>query len=225
MIPLRDNIPSQRTAWVTRFLLAANVAVFILELRLGHSLEIALYRFGVVPSNWLVTQANDLLDWPGLFLALVTSQFLHGGFLHVFSNMVYLWIFADNVEDRLGHFRFLMLYLGSGIVAAVVQILSSPHSSVPMIGASGAIAGVLGAYLLMFPHARIITLVPLFVFWQTVELPAFYFLGVWFLIQWVQGMATIGQVADLGGVAFWAHVGGFVAGMIGVLIMRPRRRW
>lgn len=225
MFPLRDNIPSRRTAWITRLLVAVNMAAFLLELKLGPSLETALYRFGVVPSNWLVTQTTDFLDWPGLFLALLTSQFLHGGFLHIFSNMYYLWIFADNVEDRLGHFRFLMLYLGCGVVAAVVQILSSPHSSVPMIGASGAIAGVLGAYLLMFPGARIVTLVPLFLFWQTIELPAFFFLGIWFLIQWAQGVATIGQVADMGGVAFWAHVGGFVAGMLGVLIIRPRRRW
>lgn len=225
MFPLRDNIPSRRTAWITRLLLAANALVFLLELKSGQSLEKSLYRFGVVPSHWLVTQASDLLDWPGLFLALITSQFLHGGFLHVISNMLYLWIFADNVEDRLGHLRFLLLYLASGVVAAVVQVLSAPHSSVPMIGASGAIAGVLGAYLLMFPSARIITLIPLFIFWETVELPAFYFLGIWFLIQWIQGVATIGQVADVGGVAVWAHIGGFTAGMIGVLIVRPRKRW
>jgi len=138
--------------------------------------------------------------------------------------MLYLWIFADNVEDRLGHGRFLWLYLGSGVAAAVTQLLITPNSSLPMVGASGAIAGVLGAYLLLFPAARIITLVPLGFFWETLEIPAFVFLGLWFLLQWLNGITTIGQVADLGGVAFWAHIGGFVGGMIGIVLLRPLRR-
>ena len=225
MIPLRDTIPSRRVAWVTRALLVLNAAAFILELRQGRRLEAFLYQFGVVPSHWIVSAASDFLDWPRLFLTLVTFQFLHGGFLHLASNMLYLWIFADNVEDRLGHGRFLALYVGSGVVAAVTQMLITPHSAVPMVGASGAIAGVLGSYLLLFPAARIVTLVPLGFFAQTVELPAFLFLGFWFLLQWVQGVTTIGQVADVGGVAFWAHIGGFVAGMAGILVLRPARRW
>ena len=139
--------------------------------------------------------------------------------------MLYLWIFADNVEDRLGRARFFCLYLASGIVAAVAQVLLSPRSSIPMVGASGAIAGVLGAYLLLFPAARIVTLVPMGFFMRTVELPAFLFLGFWFLLQWIQGITTIGQVADVGGVAFWAHIGGFVSGMAGVVLLRPPRRW
>lgn len=226
MIPLRDTIPSRRVAWVTRALLALNLLAFAVELRQGRAIESFIYQFGVVPSHWIVSTGSDFLDWPRLFLTLVTFQFLHGGFLHLASNMLYLWIFADNVEDRLGHARFLLLYLASGIIAAVSQILIAPHSSVPMVGASGAIAGVLGSYLLMFPTARIVTLVPLGLFAQTVELPAFMFLGLWFLLQWVQGVTTIGQVADVGGVAFWAHIGGFVAGMAGVLVLRPaQRRW
>jgi len=226
MIPLRDTIPSRRVAWVTRILLVLNLAAFVIELRQGQAIESFIYQFGVVPSHWIVSAGSDFLDWPRLFLTLVTFQFLHGGFLHLASNMLYLWIFADNVEDRLGHARFLLLYLASGIIAAVSQILIAPHSSIPMVGASGAIAGVLGSYLLMFPTARIVTLVPLGLFAQTVELPAFIFLGLWFLLQWVQGVTTIGQVADVGGVAFWAHIGGFVAGMAGVLLLRPaRRRW
>ena len=223
MIPLRDTIPSRRVAWVTRGLLVANVAAFALELRQGVRLESVLHRFGVVPSAWVVSSPSDFLDWPRLFLTLLTSQFLHGGFPHLAANMLYLWIFADNVEDRLGHARFLWLYLGSGIAAAVSQILVVPGSAVPMVGASGAIAGVLGAYLLMFPAARIITLVPPFL--RTYEIPAAMFLGVWFLIQWVQGLTSIGQVADVGGVAFWAHVGGFVSGMVLSAILRTRRRW
>ena len=225
MIPLRDNIPSRRVAWVTRLLLAANLAVFCLELSRGAALEPFLYRFGVVPAHWMVASPSDFLDWPRLFLALLTSQFLHGGFLHLGSNMLYLWIFADNVEDRLGHGRFLLLYLGGGVASAVVQLLMSPRSSVPMVGASGAIAAVLGAYLLLFPSARIVTLVPLWFFWERVELPAFLFLGLWFLLQWVQGLTSLGQVANVGGIAFWAHIGGFISGMLGILLLRPRRRW
>ena len=225
MIPIRDTIPSRRTAWVTRALLVANIAAFAWELRQGSALQTMLYRFGVVPLHWHVSSVSDFLDWPQLFLALVTSQFLHGGFLHLGSNMLYLWIFADNVEDQLGHARFLLLYLGSGVVAAVTQLLITPTSSVPMIGASGAIAGVLGAYLLLFPSAKIVTLVPLGFFLETVEVPAFFFLGFWFLLQWVGGVMAIGQVADMGGVALWAHIGGFIGGMVGLVAIRPVRRW
>ena len=225
MIPLRDTIPSQRVAWMTRLLLVMNLAAFILELRQGSGLDAFLYRFGVVPAQWAISGSGDWLEWPRLFLTLMTSQFLHGGLLHLASNMLYLWIFADNVEDRLGHVRFLSLYLGSGTAAALTQLLISPGSSVPMVGASGAIAGVLGAYLLLFPSARIVTLVPLGLFLDQVELPAFLFLGLWFLLQWVEGLTTIGQVADVGGVAFWAHIGGFLSGMLGILLLRPQRRW
>jgi len=226
MIPLHDTIPSDRTPWVMRVLLGANVAAFLAELRQGPGLEAFLYRFGVVPNHWLVGSPSDLWDWPQLFLALFTSQFLHGGVLHLASNMLYLWIFADNVEDRLGHARFLFLYLTSGVAAAVTQVLISPHASVPMVGASGAIAGVLGAYLLLFPASRIVTLVPLWFYWETIEIPALLFLGLWFLLQWLYGLHTIGQVADVGGVAFWAHIGGFIAGLVGVVILRPvKRRW
>ncbi len=226
MIPLRDTIPASRVAWVTRGLLAANLAAFALELRSGAQLEVLLRRFGVVPAHWLVGEPADFLAWPGLFLTLVTSQFLHGGFLHLGSNLLYLWIFADNVEDRLGHARFLTLYLGSGIAAALAQLIVTPSSTLPLVGASGAIAGVLGAYLLMFPRARILTLVPLGFLWDTVEIPAAMFLGFWFLLQWLYGLTTIGQVADLGGVAFWAHIGGFVTGMASAVVLRRRRtRW
>ncbi len=225
MIPIRDTIPSRTTAWVTRALLVANVAAFALELHQGPRLERFIYRFGVVPRLWGVSTPSDFLDWPHQFLTLLTSQFLHGGFLHLASNMLFLWIFADNVEDRLGHLRFTLLYLGSGIVAAMSQLVMSPRSDIPMVGASGAIAGVLGAYLLMFPSARIVTLVTLGWYWTAREIPAYFFLGLWFFLQWFAGLMTIGQVADTGGVAFWAHIGGFVAGMIGVATLRRRRSW
>lgn len=225
MIPLRDTIPAQRVAWITRLLLVANLAAFFVELSQGPALSPFIYRFGVVPAHWFVSTASDFLDWPWLFLTLLTSQFLHGGVLHLASNMLYLWIFADNVEDRLGHGLFLLLYLASGVVAAVTQLLLSPHSAIPLVGASGAIAGVLGAYLLLFPAARIVTLIPLGWFWQRVEVPAFLFLGFWFLLQWFEGLHTIGQMADVGGVAFWAHIGGFITGMLWVSLFPPRRRW
>ncbi|MBI4341540.1 MAG: rhomboid family intramembrane serine protease [Candidatus Omnitrophica bacterium] len=225
MIPIRDTIVSQRFPGATRLLLTINILVFVQQLRQGPAMEAFVYRFGVVPSHWIVSQWSDLLDWPQLFLTLLTSQFLHGSVLHLGFNMLYLWIFADNVEDRLGHVRFLLLYLGSGIAAGLTQMLITPRSSIPMVGASGAIAGILGAYLLMFPTARIIALVPLGFFLERMELPSSLFLGMWFLLQWVSGVTTIGQVADVGGVAVWAHIGGFITGMIAVALMRPRRRW
>ena len=225
MIPIRDTIPSRRVAWMTRAILVANVAVFALELHQGSILEAFIHRFGVVPADWAISNVSDFWDWPHLFLTFVTSQFLHGGFTHLGANMLYLWIFGDNVEDRLGHARFLILYLASGIAASVSQILVTPSSAIPMVGASGAIAGVLGAYLLMFPSARIVTLVPLGFMLRTYELPAAFFLGMWFVIQWVQGLTTIGDVADVGGVAFWAHIGGFVSGMVLTGLLRIRQRW
>jgi len=211
-------------AWVTRALLLLNLAAFVLELRHGDALEALFSRFGVIPSHWLGGLGHPIA-WPQQLLTLVTSQFLHGGFFHLASNMLYLWIFADNVEDRLGHMRFLLLYLGSGVAAAVAQMLATPHATVPMVGASGAIAGILGAYLLLFPAAKIVTLVPVGWFWETVELPAFLFLGFWFLLQWIQGLTSIGQMAHVGGIAVWAHIGGFVSGMLGILLSRPRQRW
>src|SRR3989338_9888171 len=141
MIPLRDTIPSRRIPWMVRGLFFLNVAVFLVELRQGAALEAFLPRFGVVPNQWHLTTASDLWDWPGLALTLLTSQFLHGGLMHLGANLLYLWIFADNVEDRLWHGRVLVLYLGSGVAAAVAQVVVSPASSVPMVGASGAIAG------------------------------------------------------------------------------------
>jgi len=225
MIPVRDTIPSRRRAWLVRVLCVANAVLFLVELRQGPQLEAFLYRFGVVPAYWIVANPGDLVQWPGLILTLLTSQFLHGSLLHLGSNLLYLWIFGDNVEDALGYGRFLILYLGSGAVAAITQLLMSPGSSVPMIGASGAIAGVLGAYLVMFPLARVITLVPWVFMWEFVEIPAFVFLGLWFLLQWMQGLVTIGQVTTMGGVAWWAHVGGFVCGLWAGVILRPRRRY
>jgi len=160
MIPIRDTILSRRTAWVVRVLLLLNIVGFYIELRQGSFIEPFIYRYGVVPAHWLLQQPSDFLNLPPLFLSLLTSQFLHGGLFHLGFNALYLWIFGDTVEDRLGHARFLLLYLGCGVASCLVQVLINPDSSIPMVGASGAIAGILGAYLLLFPVARIVTLVP-----------------------------------------------------------------
>ena len=223
MIPIRDTIPSRRPAWTVRLLVMLNLVVFWVEAGQGPAVEGLIYQFGVVPRLWWQTSLVDVGRWAQLAVTLVSSQFLHGGLLHLGSNMLYLWIFGDNVEDRLGPARFLTLYLVCGMIAAVTQLLMEPFGTVPMIGASGAIAGVLGAYLVFFPAARIVTLVP-WLLWRFVDVPAFVFLGLWFLLQWVQGMTTIGQLAE-GGVAWWAHVGGFIGGMIIATKIAPRPRF
>jgi membrane associated rhomboid family serine protease len=156
---------------------------------------------------------------------VATSMFLHGGWAHFLGNMLYLWIFGDNVEDRFGHGRYLAFYLLCGAAAAMLQVAFSAGSRVPMVGASGAIAGVLGAYFVMFPRSRVLTLVPIFIIVQLVEVPAIVLLGLWFVLQLLSGVGSLGQRADVGGVAFWAHAGGFVVGMIGVfLFRRPERQ-
>ena len=211
MFPLRDVIPSRTTPVVTVALIGLNTLAFVYQLSLGERVNEFVFTWGLVPATF---------SW----LALVSSMFLHGGILHFAGNMLYLWIFGDNVEDRMGHGRFLTFYLLCGAAAALAQTYTNPESLVPMVGASGAIAGVMGAYFVLYPHSRIVTLVPIFLFIQILEIPAIFFLGIWFLMQFVNGLGSIAVTADGGGVAFWAHVGGFVAGFIGVLIFRKPER-
>ena len=212
MIPLRDIIPSRTTPIVTISLIVANVLVFLYELTLGGAVNDFTLYFGLVPAAF---------SW----VAVLTSMFLHGGLFHVAGNMLYLWIFGDNVEDRMGHGRFLVFYLLCGTAAALAQTITAPDSVVPMIGASGAIAGVMGAYFVLYPKSRIVTLVPLFFFFQIIEVPAIFFLGIWFVMQLLNGVGSIG-VSMGGGTAFWAHVGGFVVGVLaGVGLRRRDRRW
>jgi len=206
MIPLRDTIPSATVPVVTRALIAANVLTFLYQVGLGPSDEAFVRTYGLVPRH---VHLQDLAT----LQPFLTSMFLHGGWMHLLGNMLYLHIFGDNVEDRLGHVRFLALYLLGGLIAGMAQVAFNPHSGVPMVGASGAIAGVTGAYFLFFPHARIVTLVPIFIFIQIVELPAVFFLLVWFGFQLLLGFGSLGAHGAAGGVAFWAHVGGFLAGM------------
>jgi membrane associated rhomboid family serine protease len=214
MIPLRDIIPSRTTPVVTVSLIAVNVLVFLFELSLGDGIDGFIRDWGVVPATFSI-------------VTLFTSMFLHGGILHVGGNMLYLWIFGDNVEDRMGHGRFITFYLLCGLAAAVGQAYVDPDSTIPMVGASGAIAGVMGAYFVLYPHSRIVTLVPLFIFVQIIEIPAIFFLGIWFLMQFLSGVGSIADSATgaNGGVAFWAHAAGFVAGLVGVMIFkRPERQ-
>src|SRR5687767_8102246 len=216
MIPLRDVIPTRTTPVVTITLIVLNAVAFLYELLLDEeTLNVFLIYWGLVPAAF---------SWVTVF----TSMFLHGGFLHFGGNMLYLWIFGDNVEDRMGHGRFLVFYLLCGMAAALAQTAASPDSLVPMVGASGAIAGVMGAYFVLYPHSRIVTLVPIFFFIQIIEVPAIFFLGIWFVMQFLSGVGSIASAAGrqpAGGVAFWAHVAGFVAGVGGVfLFRRPERQ-
>lgn len=209
MFPLSDVIPSRTTPVVTISLIALNTLMFLYQLQLD---EVALNRLvfdlGVIPR---VLCYSDI----------VTSMFLHGDFLHFIGNMVFLWIFGDNVEDRVGHGGFLLFYIGTGAAAALAQVFADPASIVPMIGASGAIAGVMGAYFVLYPHSRILTAVFLIVFLDIIEIPAIFFLGVWFILQLLHGSlsSTTG-----GGIAFWAHAGGFAAGLAIGLYFRARDR-
>jgi membrane associated rhomboid family serine protease len=221
MIPIRDQNPSGTFPAVTITLIVACVGAFLLELSTGARIESFISSFALVPGNITYGIETGTLSWGGAILPFFTSMFLHGGWLHLIGNMWFLWIFGDNVEDTLGPFRFLLFYLVCGLAAGATHYALSPTSTLPTIGASGAIAGVLGGYAILFPGARVLTLVPLGFFLRLVELPAWVMLGLWFLLQAVSGFATLG--ASGGGVAWWAHVGGFVAGIILVRLLAPRR--
>ena len=222
MFPLRDENPSRSVPVITRVLIVFNAAAFVYELMLGHDLRIFMYTWGMVPAR--VTLAlqygEESIAAPGL--TLLTSMFLHGGWLHLIGNMWYLWIFGDNVEDVLGPVRYLLFYFLCGIAAGATHVLLSPGSSVPTVGASGAIAGVLAGYASLFPHARVVTLIPLGFFLQVVELPAVALLVLWFVIQGLSGFLSLGA-PGASGVAWGAHVGGFLAGLVLVRVLRPRK--
>jgi membrane associated rhomboid family serine protease len=202
MFPVSDVIPSRTTPVVTIGIIVLTALAFLFELSLDEGeLQRFVLAFGVVPAD---------LSWP----AVLTSMFLHGGWLHVLGNMLYLWIFGDNVEDRLGHARYLMFYLFCGAIAALGQTVINPHSMVPMIGASGAVAGVMGAYFVLYPHSRVLTAVFILFFIDLIEIPAIFFLGIWFVMQVFSGVGSLGAGIADGGVAFWAHVAGFAAGAV-----------
>ena len=221
MLPLSDHNPRRTTPYINYLLIAANVLIFFWELSLAQNLEPALRVVAFVPSRFWASPHVGVN-----FARILVSMFLHGGWLHLGGNMLYLWIFGDNIEDRLGHFRYALFYLLCGILATLAHALANPMSRMPSIGASGAIAGVLGAYLVLFPRARVTTLIPIFVFITVREIPALFVLGFWFVLQFFSGVASVGipEAQDTGGVAYFAHIGGFVAGMILVVLMGGFRR-
>ncbi len=221
MIPIRDTEPSLTKPVLVKLIIVVNVAVFFYELSLGAKLPAFVGEYGLVPAQYFggARQAGI-----ARFMPVLTSMFLHGGWLHIIFNMLFLWIFGDNVEDRLGRLRFVLFYLACGAAGAYAQLHMSPLSDKPMVGASGAIAGVMGAYLILFPKARVVTVVPIFFFLQVIELPAFLFLGFWLLLQLVSGTIMVVGGADGGGTAWWAHLGGFAAGVLLVKVLERRSR-
>ncbi|SRR5579884_347597 len=223
MIPISDDPVRRTVPIITIALILVNVLVFLYELSLGNRLEGFVQAFGAVPLE--ITSGRDLppaAPLGNVYLTILTSMFMHGGWLHLISNMLYLWVFGDNVEDRFGHLGYLAFYLICGAVATLAQVAIAPDSTLPSIGASGAIAGVLGAYLVMFPSARVRTVLVLGIFILIPRIPALLLIGFWFLLQIVSGLAQIGVAQETGGVAFWAHVGGFIAGAVLALLFRPR---
>ena len=224
LFPLRDVIVSRTTPVVTRLLIAGSVLVHLMLFTDDPLIRTVTFEtWGLIPAAF---------SWT----SVLTSMFVHGDFMHLVGNMISLWIFGDNVEDQMGHGRFVLFYLACGVAAALAETWSSPDSLLPMVGASGAIAGVMGAYFVMFPHSRVLVLlflvfyinvieIPAIFFLQVVEVPAVFFLGIWFLMQFLSGVGSIAQVeAGTGGVAFWAHAGGFATGVLGArLLRRPER--
>jgi len=215
MIPIRDAIPSKTFPIINIFIIVANVLAFIWQLSLGPQLKEAFLLYGIVPVRYSDPSLSAQFTIFAQALPFITSMFLHGGFLHILGNMWFLYIFGDNIEDKLGHIRYLFFYFLCGIAAGLIHLYTNWGSQLPTIGASGAISGMMGAYLLLYPRSRILTLIPIFFFFQFVEIPAFIFLGYWLLIQLFSAGLT---PKNVGGIAFWAHIGGFVTGLIFVKI-------
>jgi membrane associated rhomboid family serine protease len=234
VIPIKDYAgPRRRFPWITWGLIAVNIAVFLYQVSLGPAAQFFMFAYSVVPAA--LVHGIPQTSLPGVpasipfhtpvpvYLTVITAMFMHAGWLHIGGNMLFLYIFGDNVEDRMGHFPYLIFYLFCGIVAAVAQVAVYPDSTIPSLGASGAIAGVLAAYLVLFPTARVKTVIFIFIFITLVTLPAIVLIGLWFLLQFFDGVASLATVQQgMGGVAYFAHVGGFVSGLIITLILRPR---
>jgi membrane associated rhomboid family serine protease len=222
MLPLRDDQPRYSTPWVNYFLIGLNLLIFLFEATLGQrSLDLLIRQFGVMPSHVAAfLSGSPRYPLPAVVLPLFTSLFLHGSWMHVIGNVWFLYIFGDNVEDYLGHFKYLVFYLLTGVLAMGTHVAMNLHSTAPAVGASGAIAGVLGAYFVLYPRARVLTWFFVFVIW----VPAWIILGYWFVLNFLSGTATALSVQsqNMGGVAFWAHVGGFVAGALLVKVFGER---
>ncbi len=213
MIPLRDTERSKTRPVIMPLLVVVNAAVFVYMLTLGHRVEAFIFEYGLIPARYFSLAGAGPSAYFERFGPVLTSMFIHGGWLHIIFNMLFLWIFGDNIEDAMGRARFLVFYLVCGAAAAYLQLYLGRGSRMPMVGASGAIAGVMGAYVILYPRARVLAVLPIFIFIQILEVPAYFFIGVWFLMQFAIGALSIGRIDDTGGVAYWAHVGGFLAGI------------
>lgn len=223
MIPLRVDIFRSRIAIMNALLILANVLAFLHELTLSPRLgRVLVYKFGLTPSHEQLLFARHGITLPQAILPLFTSMFLHGGWMHLLGNMLFLWVFGGAVEEALGHFQYLIFYLVCGVGSALVHTAFNLGSKVPTIGASGAISGVMGAFIVLFPRARVTTMIPP-LFFFTVKIPAYLMLGYWFLLQFFSGVASLGMT-DQGGVAWWAHVGGFILGALLVVGVRTKMR-
>jgi membrane associated rhomboid family serine protease len=223
MFPIRDDVPSRAYPFVTIGLIVVNVVVFLVEISMGsRGLQRLAYDHGLIPIYVTAYAQGAGVSAGQAFFPFVSSIFLHGGWMHLIGNMWYLWIFGDNVEDRLGHARFLVFFILCGVVANIAHYAFNSMSEVPAIGASGAVAGVLGVYLVSYPGARILTVIPLFFFIQFVELPALIVLGFWFILQFLNGIGSVVISTATGGVAWWAHIGGFIGGILIFGLFRPR---
>ncbi len=220
MIPYKDDNPTRIIPFITILIIAMNIFVFILQFMYGLDSRSIVYKYGAIPSNIAGFESNQPIH---PVLTIFTSMFMHGGLFHIGGNMLYLWIFGNNIEDKLGHLKFFIFYLFCGIVAAISHVVTEPHSNIPMIGASGAVSGVLGAYVLLFPMAKVHTILFFGFFIQIVKIPALIVIGFWAIIQVVNGMITKG-ILNQGGVAWFAHIGGFIAGLSTIKLWQLRRR-
>jgi hypothetical protein len=223
MLPLRDNVKSSSIPFINYIIIGINAIVFIYEVTLGPQLQEFFYTFGVIPDRFIYL-VNTGENYFALIFPFFSSMFMHGDWFHIIFNMLFLYIFGDNVEDAMGHFRYVIFYLLCGIGASLLHIATNMGSTLPTIGASGAIAGVMGGYLILYPRAKVLTLVFLGIFIRIVEIPAIFFLILWFLIQFISGCATITSAQATGGVAFWAHIGGFICGLGLIFLFRKRDR-
>jgi len=221
MIPLRDENPTRTFSFVTLSIIIVNVLIFIYELNLGDRLEDAIMRFAVIPYD--VT--HRLID-PRVIFSLFSALFFHGGFSHIIGNMLYLWVFGNNIEDRLGHLRFIFFYFACGVFATIGHIVFALNSKIPIIGASGAISGILGAYLILYPKARVLVLFPFFLFWRVFKVSARWFLLFWIALQFINGTTSrvFMDASNEAGVAWFAHIGGFFAGIFLLWVLTPSQK-
>jgi len=214
LIPISDINPRRKFPYITITLIVINTIIFIYQSLLKNP-NLFIYKYALIPKNLFKIGGFE-------YLKLITSTFLHGNLLHIIGNMLYLWVFGDNVENRLGSFKFIIFYILTGVIAGMTHVLIYASSDIPTIGASGAIAGVLGAYFYLYPNAKVLAFVPIFYFFTIVPVPAYIFLGLWFILQLIPGFVYFGKAGS--GVAFWAHIGGFLGGIILIILFGGRKK-